>query len=82
MSKTVVAHEKIAPVSGKVEGTVEFFNKKRGFGFIKVDDQPRGVFIHAETLREHGIETLDDNQKVIVEWGNGAKGRAVAHITV
>lgn len=48
-----------------MNGTVKFFNKDKGFGFIKPDDGGKDVFVHISALKKAGIETLDENDKVI-----------------
>ena len=57
-------------------GTVKWFNSDKGFGFIAVDGG-EDVFVHHSEIR--GGDSLDDNQRVEFEVGQGPKGpRALA----
>ena len=40
------------------EGRVKWFNEKKGFGFIAVDDQEMDVFIHHSAIDMPGFRTL------------------------
>lgn len=48
-------------------GTVKFFNRIKGFGFITPDDGKKDVFVHSSTLERAGIEGLSEGQKVKFE---------------
>ena len=52
------------------EGTVKFFNKSKGFGFIKPDDEDDDVFVHESGL----IDDIKDNDKVKFDVERGKKG--------
>lgn len=54
------------------KGTVKFFNKAKGFGFIKVDGSSEEVFVHVTGLAD-GVE-LQENDKVQFETEKGKKG--------
>ena len=45
-------------------GTVKWFNPEKGYGFITPDNGKEDAFIHLNTLRDAGIETLSPGQKV------------------
>ncbi len=42
------------------EGTVKFFNKTKGFGFIKVNDTDEEIFVHKSNV----IDRIRDKDKV------------------
>ncbi|HLC71677.1 MAG TPA: cold shock domain-containing protein, partial [Candidatus Nanoarchaeia archaeon] len=60
-----------------MEGTVKFFNRKKGFGFISGDDG-KDYFVHFTALPK-GV-FLSDNDKVSfdgVEGDRGSKAESV-----
>ena len=59
-------------------GTVKFFNPDKGFGFIAPDEGGKDVFVHITALREAGLESLQDDQKVSFEMQSGRDGRSSA----
>jgi len=60
-------------------GIVKFFDAIKGFGFIQPDDGAKDVFVHISAVREAGLETLSEKQKVSfdVQKGNNNKSHAV-----
>ena len=59
-------------------GTVKWFNAEKGFGFIAPDEGGKDVFVHITALREAGLESLQDDQKVSYELQSGRDGRSSA----
>jgi cold shock protein len=45
-------------------GTVVFFNKKKGFGFIEPDHGSVDVFVHISAVERSGMLTLYERQRV------------------
>ncbi|WP_156753804.1 cold-shock protein [Actinokineospora sp. G85] len=56
------------------QGTVKWFNAEKGFGFIAPDDGGPDVFVHYSEIQTNGFRSLEENQKVTFEVGQGAKG--------
>ena len=56
------------------QGTVKWFNAEKGFGFIAVDGGGADVFVHYSEIQGNGFRTLEENQLVEFEIGEGAKG--------
>lgn len=56
------------------QGTVKWFNSEKGFGFIAVDGGGADVFVHYSEIQGKGFRTLEENQKVEFEVGQGTKG--------
>jgi len=54
-----------------MEGTVKFFNRKKGFGFVQGDDG-NDYFVHSTALAQ-GV-FLRDNDRVSFEPGEGDRG--------
>ena len=45
-------------------GTVKFFDARRGFGFIALDDGSPEVFVHVTAVEQAGLTTLNEGQRV------------------
>ena len=63
------------------EGTVKWFNEKKGFGFIQ-KDEGGDVFVHFSAIQGSGFKTLAENQRVSFEVEQGPKGPAAANVQV
>ncbi len=48
-------------------GTVKWFNGKKGFGFIQPEAGGNDVFVHFSAVKDAGLRTLDEGQKVSYE---------------
>ena len=59
------------------QGTIKWFDPKKGYGFIKPDDGSKDVFIHISAVEKSGLKTLLENQKITFEI-NQDKGRSSA----
>jgi CspA family cold shock protein len=55
-------------------GTVKWFNASKGFGFITPDEGGDDLFVHHSEIEMEGYASLEDNQKVTFEVGEGKKG--------
>ena len=55
------------------EGTVKWFNEKKGFGFIKQEDGP-DVFVHYTGIAGGGFKSLAEGERVDFEIVEGDKG--------
>lgn len=61
------------------QGTVKWFNNKRGWGFI-VKEDGEDIFVHYSAIKGEGFKTLDEGQLVQFEIEEGAKGPAAANV--
>lgn len=59
-------------------GDVKWFNRKKGFGFIRPDIGARDVFVHVSALHGSGLRALDEGQRVEFELTQLADGRIAA----
>ena len=62
-----------------MEGTVKWFNAKKGFGFIS-DEEGNDVFVHFSALQMDGFKVLDEGDKVSFAVINGEKGPQAANV--
>jgi CspA family cold shock protein len=56
------------------QGVVKWFNSEKGFGFIKPDGGGEDLFVHFSEIQGSGFRTLEENQRVSFEVGQGQKG--------
>lgn len=56
-----------------MDGTVKWFDKKKGYGFIEYEDG-KDVFVHYTSFAEENLRTLEDGDKVSFEIVQGEKG--------
>ena len=63
------------------QGTVKWFNAKKGFGFIS-DEEGNDVFVHFSGIVADGYKSLEDGQKVQFEVVDGEKGPQATDVSV
>ncbi|KJK51788.1 cold-shock protein [Lentzea aerocolonigenes] len=56
------------------QGTVKWFNGEKGFGFIAQDGGGPDVFVHYSQIEGNGFKSLEEQQRVEFEIGQGQKG--------
>lgn len=60
------------------QGTVKFFNKMKGFGFITPDGGGQDAFVHISAVEAAGLSGLDQDQRVSFELEPDRRGRESA----
>jgi len=61
------------------QGTVKWFNNKRGWGFI-VKEDGEDIFVHYSAIKGDGFRSLSEGQRVQFEIEEGEKGPAAANV--
>ncbi len=63
-------------------GSVKWYDKNKGFGFIQMPDGALDVFIHANQLRKSGLDyALAEGDKVKFRITKGDKGPFATNIS-
>ncbi len=61
-------------------GTVKWFNRNKGYGFISPDDGSGDLFVHHSEIKTSGYANLDEGQKVEYVVGEGKKGPCATNV--
>ena len=56
-----------------MKGVVKWFNDKKGYGFI-TDEEGNELFVHYQEIQGEGFKTLQENDNVEFDVGEGQKG--------
>ena len=63
------------------QGTVKWFNAEKGFGFITPDGGGQDLFVHHTAIQMSGFKSLDEQQRVSFDVGQGQKGPQATNVT-
>ena len=61
-------------MSQREVGIVKWFNEKKGFGFIVIDESADDIFVHYKDIQGEGFKTLHENDPVTFVIDKGPKG--------
>lgn len=59
-------------------GTVKWFNRAKGYGFIEPEDGSKDAFVHISAVEKAGLTTLREGQKIEFELVPGRDGKSAA----
>lgn len=61
------------------EGTVKWFNERKGYGFIEQDDGT-DIFVHFSAINMDGFKVLYEGDRVSFDVGQGQQGPAAENV--
>jgi CspA family cold shock protein len=62
-----------------LEGTVKWFDERKGYGFITGEDG-KDFFVHFSAIQEEGFKTLTEGQRVRFEVTEGPRGEQATNV--
>ncbi|NLE44698.1 MAG: cold-shock protein [Chloroflexi bacterium] len=66
--------------NARTTGTVQWFSRVKGYGFIRPDDTEEDVFVHYSAIRGEGYRNLRQGQKVESTVEDSPKGPQAADV--
>jgi CspA family cold shock protein len=63
-------------------GSVKWFSRVKGYGFIAPDDQEKEIFVHFSGIDAEGYRNLEQGQRVTFEVEETPKGPQAVHVTI
>ena len=63
------------------QGTIKWFDNKKGFGFIAQDQGGPDVFVHFSCIEGDGFKTLSEGDRVQFEVVNSDKGLKATNVS-
>jgi CspA family cold shock protein len=67
-------------MSEKSVGTVKWFSRVKGYGFIQPDDGSEDVFVHYSSIVGAGFRNLEEGQRVEFSVESTDKGLQAAEV--
>jgi cold shock protein len=62
-------------------GTVNWFNDSKGYGFISPDEGSKDLFVHHSNIAGSGFKSLPEGARVSFEQREGEKGPEATNVT-
>ena len=63
-----------------MQGTVKWFDNKKGYGFITPSDGGSDLFVHMSGILMEGYKTLTEEQRVTYEVGTSDRGPVATNV--
>ena len=68
-------------MSERTTGTVKWFNRAKGYGFIS-RETGNDVFVHHSAIQAEGFRNLDEGQRVEFDVEDSPKGPQAANVVL
>jgi len=67
----------------KFQGSCIWFSDQRGYGFLRIDGDPKDIFVHYSNVNMEGYKTLKADQRVEFEIAPiEGKGRHAINVNI
>ena len=63
-----------------MQGTVKWFDNKKGYGFITPSDGGSDLFVHMSGILMEGFKTLSEEQTVTYQGGTSDRGPVATNV--
>jgi cold shock protein len=67
-------------MSTRILGTVKWFSRVKGYGFISPDSGEKDVFVHYSAINGDGYRNLEEGQRVEFSIEDSPKGPQAADV--
>ncbi len=67
-------------MSNRITGTVKWFSRVKGYGFISPDGGEKDVFVHYSAISGAGYRNLEEGQRVEFSIEDTPKGPQAAQV--
>ena len=61
-------------------GTLKFFARDKGYGFIKREDEEKDIFVHLSAIENSGLSSLEKDEQLTFEVENSDKGPSAINL--
>lgn len=66
--------------NGRTLGTVQWFSRVKGYGFVRPDGQEKDIFVHYSSIRGDGYRNLSEGQRVEFTIEDTPKGPQAVNV--
>ena len=63
-----------------MQGTVKWFDNKKGYGFITPTNGGSDLFVHMSSILMEGFKTLSEEQSVTYQVGTSDRGPVATNV--
>ncbi len=78
----VRVEEDVRQMADRLSGTVKWFSRVKGYGFIQPDSGGKDVFVHFSAIQGEGYRNLDEGQRVEFGVEDTGKGPQAVQVQV